>query len=157
MIYIFDTSPFVILSRHFYPKRFPTLWEKFDSMIQDEKIISVKEVFNEINSYGDTDRLIEWAKTHKNIFLKPDREELVFVTEIFQIGHFQTLIRKKERLQGKPVADPFIIAKAKILNGIVVSEEQWRKNSAKLPNICEHFKVECIDFEKFMEKENWIF
>jgi hypothetical protein len=112
--YIFDSSPLIVLFRHFYPKRFPSLWEKFESMLEENKIISVREVFNEINSYGNEDRLIEWAKLHKNIFLKPNREELVFVTEIFKIEHFQTLIRKKERLQGKPVADPFIIAKAKI-------------------------------------------
>ena len=157
MAYIFDTSPLIILFRHFYPRRFPSLWERFESMNEDNKIISVREVFNEINSYGNEDRLIEWAKTHKESFLRPNREELVFVREIFKVEHFQSLIRKKERLQGKPVADPFIISKAKILNGIVVTQEQWKKNSAKLPNVCEHFKVECIDLEIFMENENWTF
>ena len=157
MVYIFDSSPLIVLFRHYYPSRFPSLWEKFESMIEDDKIISVREVANEINSYGNEDRLIEWARTHKEIFLKPNREELLFVTEIFKIEHFQTLIRKKERLQGKPVADPFIIGKAKIVKGIVVTQEQWKENSAKLPNVCEYFEVECIDLESFMEKKNWLF
>jgi hypothetical protein len=126
-------------------------------MIKDGKIISVREVANEINSYGNEDRLIEWARTHKELFLKPDREELLFVTEIFKIDHFQTLVRKKERLQGKPVADPFIISKAKILNGIVVTQEQWKENSPKLPNACEYFELDCINLENFMENEDWTF
>jgi len=157
MVYIFDSSPFIVLFRHFYPSRFPSLWEKFESMIEDEKIISVREVANEINSYGNEDRLIEWARNHKELFLKPNREELLFVTEIFKVEHFQTLIRKKERLQGKPVADPFIISKAKILKGTIVTQEQWKENSAKLPNVCEYFEIECIDLENFMENEDWSF
>lgn len=157
MVYIFDSSPFIVLFRHFYPSRFPSLWEKFESMIEDEKIISVREVANEINSYGNEDRLIEWARNHKELFLKPNREELLFVTEIFKVEHFQTLIRKKERLQGKPVADPFIISKAKILKCTVVTQEQWKENSAKLPNVCEYFEIECIDLENFMENEDWTF
>ena len=157
MAYIFDSSPLIILFRHFYPRRFPSLWERFESMIEGNKIISVREVFNEIDSYGNEDRLIEWSRNHKEIFLKPNRDELLLVTEIFKVKHFQSLIRKKERLQGKPVADPFIIGKAKILNGTVVTQEQWKENSAKLPNVCERFEVDCIDLETFMEKENWRF
>jgi hypothetical protein len=67
------------------------------------------------------------------------------------------MIRRKERLQGKPVADPFVIAKAKIVQGTVVTQELWKDNSAKLPNVCDHFNIPCIDLENFMEKEDWTF
>lgn len=80
-----------------------------------------------------------------------------FVSEIFKIQHFQTLISNKARLYGKPVADPFVIAKAKAISGCVVSEERYKENSAKIPNVCEHFKIPCISLEEFMEKENWRF
>ena len=46
---------------------------------------------------------------------------------------------QQERLKGKPVADPFVIAKAKI------------------PNVCNHFGILCINLDGFMEKENWTF
>jgi hypothetical protein len=36
-------------------------------------------------------------------------EEMEFVVEIFKVKHFQSLIRKKEQLEGTPVADPFVI------------------------------------------------
>jgi len=64
---------------------------------------------------------------------------------------------KKERLQGNPVADPFVIAKAKVLNGCVVTQEKYKENAAKIPNVCKHFEILCIDLEKFMENENWKF
>ena len=79
------------------------------------------------------------------------------VSDIFQITHFQTLIRKQARLQGKPVADPFVIAKAKVSGGYVVTTEKHKKNAAQLPNVCDHFGVEPMSLEDFMEKERWSF
>ena len=155
MIYVFDSSPLIDLFRHYYPQRFPTLWENFDTLVSARKIISVREVFNELE--GQEDRLADWVKDHRDLFVQPTVDELGFVTEIFKVTHFQTLIRKKERLQGKPVADPFVIAKAKVSHGCVVTQEKLKDNAAKIPNVCEHFKIPCIDLEKFMEKENWTF
>ncbi len=67
------------------------------------------------------------------------------------------MIRKRERLKGKPVADPFVIAKANILNAHVVTQERASENAAKIPNVCSHFKVPCLDLEEFMIKEGWLF
>jgi len=67
------------------------------------------------------------------------------------------MVRKKERLQGKPVADPFVIAKAKISEGWVVTQEKLKENSAQIPNVCKHFGIPCINLERFMEKEGWQF
>jgi hypothetical protein len=55
-VYVFDSSPLIILFRHYYPDRFPTLWENFESLKADNKIISVREVFNEISVYGKKKR-----------------------------------------------------------------------------------------------------
>lgn len=77
--------------------------------------------------------------------------------DIFAVPHFQHLVRTQERLQGKPVADPFVIAKAKLLKGCVVTEENRRPNAAKIPNVCDYFNIDCVNLEGFMEKENWIF
>ena len=155
MIYVFDSSPLIDLFRHFYPQRFPSLWANFKTLVSAKKIISVREVFNEVK--GHEDRLAEWAKIHRDFFLQPASDELGFVSEIFKVTHFQTLIKKKERLQGNPVADPFVIAKAKALEGCVVTQEKLKDNAAKIPNVCEHFNIPCIDLEGFMEKENWKF
>ena len=155
MIYVFDSSALISLFNNFYPSRFPSLWEKFDQLVNGGNIISVREVYNEIKGRGD--RLSEWAKGEKNFFPQPSPEELAFLTEIFNVPHFQSLIRQKERLQGKPVADPLVIAKAKALNGCVITQEANRPNAARIPNVCIHFSLNCLNLEGFMEEENWTF
>jgi len=155
MIYVFDSSTLIDLFRYYYRNRFPSLWEKFDQAVKAESILSVREVYNEIEHGGD--RLSEWAKNNRGLFQPPVPEELVFVAEIFAVSHFQSLVRKQERLQGKPVADPFVIAKAKVLGGCVVTEEDKKPNASRIPNVCEHFGVACLNLEGFMEKENWTF
>lgn len=87
-MYVFDSSPLIILFKHYYPDRFPTLWENFESLMTDNRIISVREVFNEINAYAETDRLINWAKVNRGFFEQPAPQELLFVTEIFKDDHF---------------------------------------------------------------------
>ena len=156
MKYVFDSNSLIDLFRHYYPERFPTLWDKFDALVSEGKLLSVREVFNEIGSSEDS--LANWAKEKKNIlFLESTTEELKLVGEIFQVRHFQAMIRKQERLKGKPVADPFVIARAKISSACVVTQEKNTEKAAKIPNVCEHFEIPCINLEGFMEKENWTF
>jgi len=156
MKYVFDSDSLINLFRHYYPGRFPSLWEKFHALFTAGKLISVREVFNEIGSSEDS--LAIWSKEKKKtLFTEPSIEELEFVGEIFKVQHFQAMIRKQERLKGKPVADPFVIARAKITGACVVTQEKKTKNAAKIPNVCDHFGIPCINLEGFMEKENWTF
>ena len=156
MIYVFDSDALIILFKHFYLNRFPSLWEKFDQVVKEGKIISVREVYYSEISKRD-DRLSQWAKDKQNLFQQSSPEELDFVVEIFKVPHFQSLIHKQERLLGKGVADPFVIARAKILNGWVITQENKTPNAAKIPNVCEHFGIDCSNLEGFMERENWTF
>ena len=156
MIYIFDSSPLINLFKHYYPARFPSLWESFYELVTEERIISVREVKNEIG--GRSDRLSDWVKENREIFLTPTPDELNLVTEIFKVRHFQAMIRRKERLRGKPVADPFVIAKAWATeDGCVVTQEIKKLNAAKIPNVCDHFNIPWMNLETFMENENWSF
>jgi hypothetical protein len=154
MIYVFDSSTLIHLFRYYYRNRFPSLWSKFDEAIASQEILSVREVLNEVDQGSDT--LSEWAKDHRDFFVQSTAEELVFVSKIFAEPQFQALVRNQERMLGKPVADPFVVAKARLLNGCVVTQES-RTKTARIPNVCEHFEVECLDLEGFMEKENWTF
>ena len=157
MIYVFDTSSLIVLFNHFYVGCFPSLWERFDKLISDGRILLVREVYNEIIGYNASVRLVEWSKDNRELFALPSTEEMEFVNEIFLVNHFQTLIRKKERLEGKPVADPFLIAKAKIEGATLVSQETFKENAAGIPNVCKHFDINYTSLEGFMEKEGWQF
>lgn len=121
------------------------------------QLISVKEVLNEIDRHGASEFIKDWAKKHKDVYKKPTDEELAFVRSIFAIPHFGALIGSRSILEGKPVADPFVIASAKINNGYVVTQEERKPNASKIPNVCDHFKIKCINLEQLMEKEGWSF
>jgi len=156
MIYVFDSGAFIDLFRYYYPDRFPSLWGCFDALISESRIISVREASRELDGYGD--RLSDWVRGHRDVFPQSDPEELAFVAQIFSIPHFQMLVRNQERYVGNPVADPFLIAKAKVQeHGCVVTQEILKPNAAKIPNVCEHFGVQCLNLEAFMERENWRF
>ena len=156
MIYVFDTSSIRSL-QHFYPSVFKTIWDGLDSLIQQQNLISTREVWNEIERQNVSSDVLAWAKQNKRIFTTPAATELQFVATILQIKHFQALIGEQQRLKGTPVADPFVIACAKIRGGTVVTEEQLKPNAAKIPNVCTHFNVPCIDLEKFMQQQGWAF
>ncbi len=155
MIYVFDSNTLINIFNHYYLERFPSFWDNFNDLISKQTIISVQEVRRELERRGD--RLSDWAMSHSELFLKPNDEESVFITEIFKIRHFRILIQKKQQYIEGPAADPFIIAKAKVINGCVVTQEKETENAAKIPNICKHFGIPCINLEGFMEKENWTF
>ena len=156
MIYVFDTSSFSVLN-HYYPDRIPSFWRNFDEFVFQGKILSVREVFNELSGKGNKAHLEKWIKVNKRIFMLPSGQETLFVGQIFSVRHFQQLVGEKQRLKGTPVADPFVIASAKIRKACVVTEEDKKPNAAKIPNVCEHFGIDCTNLEGFMEREGWSF
>jgi len=155
--YVFDSNTFINLFRHYYESRFPTLWANFHDLITEGRLISVREVKIELQTYYRTDRLTKWIQENDEIFKQPDDSESKFIKDIFEIERFRRIIERKKILSGKPVADPFLIAKAKILGISVVTEEKYKKNGVKIPNICEYFDIPCTNLEGFMENENWQF
>jgi hypothetical protein len=67
------------------------------------------------------------------------------------------LIGAKQVLRGTPVADPFVIARAAVLGGTVVSEESFKPNAQKIPNVCQHFGIPCIKLGDFLRTQRWTF
>lgn len=125
--YVFDSNTFINLFRHYYENRFPTLWVNFHDLVTEERIVSIKEVKIELQTYYTTDRLKKWIKENDEIFKQPDDSESRFIKEIFKVERFRRIIERKKILNGKPVADPFVIAKAKVLGISVVTEEKYKK------------------------------
>jgi hypothetical protein len=50
-----------------------------------------------------------------------------------------------------------LVAKAKITDATLITEEKFKPNGTKIPNICKHFEIKCKDLEEFMEQEHWSF
>ena len=155
MIYAFDTSSFIRLNSY-YPDVFPAFWQQFDEAVAAGVVISTREVLRELDR-EDPDHALTWAKKNADVFTMPNDDETKFVGQILAVPHFQQLIGTKARLVGTPVADPFVIACAAVRKGTVVTEERLKSNSAKIPNVCQHFGIACLNLEKFMRAVGWSF
>ena len=155
MIYVFDTNSLSELNAY-YPDIFKAFWTRFDALAANGDVVSTREVRPEVERSGK-DNIIAWIKAHAQVFTMPTAQETAFVARIFAIPHFQALIGQKALLRGTPVADPFLIACAYGRGGTVVTQEKLKKNAAKIPNVCAHFRIPCIDLEGFMRAQNWSF
>lgn len=156
MTYVLDSNCFIVTG-HYYPEQFPGFWKEFNQAVSASKIISVREVFRELDNAATEPHLVNWIKEHKDIFRSPKSIETEFVKTIFSVRHYQTLVNEKIRLSGGVCADPFVIALAQTINGCVVTEEKEKPKSAKIPNICKHFNIECTSLQGMMEREEWKF
>lgn len=157
MLYILDTNVLCAIFRHYFFDSFPTFWTKFDDLVSSGEIYSVREVFNEIKAADRDDILENWARKHRDFFKDPTPEELRFITEIFNVPHFRQNLARKRLLHGGAYADPFIIAKAKIENAAVITQEKFKPNGTQIPAICKRFDIPYLDLEGFLKKENWVF
>lgn len=155
MIYVFDTNSFSELNAY-YPDIFKAFWNSFDAMVASGDVISTREVETELQRSG-LEHVLKWAKANGRIFTTPSNAETTFVAKIFSVPHFQTLIGQKAQQRGTPVADPFVIACAFAHKGTVVTQEKLKPGAAKIPNVCQHFNLPCLDLEGFMRTQGWSF
>lgn len=143
---VVDTNIFqTILFNHFKSSS-PAIYEGLEKMINDEIIISVPEVLRECDAWNDTAK--QWLIDNKKMFQKPKPEECEKITEILSTDDFMSCVKKQNLLEGKPVADPFIVSKAIYENGIVATAEGENSN---IPKMCRYYKIKYIGKEEFLE------
>ncbi len=152
MKYVFDSGPFIDC-RYYYPNIFKSYWNKLNQLTDSRDIISVREVYNEILKGSDI--ISEWANKNAEIFERPSIEEFEIIKDI--MSRHKEFIRLLNFSGGTPVADPFVIAKAKVNSLIVVTQEVFRENAHKIPNICIEHNEEYMTLEEFMVNEGWEF
>ena len=155
MTYVLDTSFIIQLHSNYYRETFVTLWKRFDEMLAAGAFTSTREVFRELEESGDA--AAKWAEANKKLFSTPNAAEGAFVAGIYAVLHFQANIERQKLLKGGKNADPFVIARAPEVKDTVLTMEQLKPHAAKIPNICDHFKVPCFDFRGFMQAEKWEF
>lgn len=158
MIYVFDTNSLSNVLNHYYFERFPTFWERLYQLIDGRRLVSVREAKHELEERFEKEVISRLTDHNSDFFAIPTVGELEFVRGIYSVPHFQQNLEKKKLLKGGYLADPFIIAKARLTpDGCVVSEENLMPGAAKIPNICQHFGVVCEKLEGFLTRENWTF
>jgi hypothetical protein len=154
MIYVFDTSSILELQAY-YPATFPSFWERMDDLVLSGEVVSVAEVRKEIDAQVTATHILDWVDLWPQLFTIPAPQEQAYVAEIFAIPHFRQLVGVKQLERGMPVADPFIVARGRHLPACVVTEESYKQNAAKIPNVCKHFSVDCIKLKEFLQRQGW--
>lgn len=157
MNYVFDTSPLSVLFKHYYRDRFPTLWRRFEVLVGAGRALSVREVRSELLDSHVEQEVKEWASRFSNFFATPTTSEASFLKEIYKVRRFQQNIEQKKLLKGGKNADAFVIAKAKAVDGTVVTLERRSHTGVKIPDICNHFGINCVSLEQFMQAVQWRF
>jgi|GEM_PF-175161 hypothetical protein len=149
MRYIFDTNALIFVAKC------DETWDLYQRSAFDGVVAAVRESFLEISRYLGESRLLQWANRYKEHFEYPTEAEQQVVRSIFQNRHFFHMVSMDKLMRGEPVADPFIVAKAKVEGGTVVTLEKRKPNSARIPNVCDYMGVPCISLQQFVTEQQW--
>lgn len=146
--YVVDTCSLTKMRHTYPPDVFPTAWTLLTELAETGCLLSVEDVFEELNLFDD--EILRWAKERKGIFLPLEPGIQARATTVLST-HPGLLDLKKN----KSSADPFVVATAIEHSCAVVTEEQ-RINSpvrSKIPNVCDDLGVECIDIVEVFRRE----
>lgn len=158
IVYCIDTSALIDMKDKFPNDIFKTLWKMFSKLIDNGRIISSIEVFDELTQ-GD-DELTIWAKKNKKIFLKKTLKQIENVKEILK--RFDFLAHPEKEGAN---ADPWLIALVmeKMNENELFSKKYFiianesKTNPQRIPMVCMAYEIECLNLFEFFRKEGWEF
>jgi hypothetical protein len=153
-VFVFDTCSLIRLNL-FNKTVFSSLWINFNALVQDGSVTSTREVLSEVE--GRDDEVHSWCRENNALFSTPSANEVMIVGQILSIPKVLGTLPRQNLLSSRPYADPYIIARARALNGTVVTEEKHKPNSSKIPTICADLGVDCVNLDGFMILQGWKF
>ena len=166
VIYVVDTSSLVNVQRTYPLAVFPGVWDQLAELAQAGRLISAREVLNELERGGD-DEIYKWAKDYKFMFQDPDGEQIEVTKEIVNHPQFGGLFDIDSET---PDADPFVIALAAVQQRrgsifpsqhVVVADEARVRPGQKprIPDVCkdQRYQLGCISILEMFKREGWEF
>lgn len=155
MIYCIDACSLISAWKDNYPPdHFQTLWDKLDSLIDEGRLLSSKEVLLELERQDDNLHL--WAEARQSIFLEADIQTQRCVSQI--VTAFPTFV--PETSPDGVWADPYLIAISKTRRCILVTGEKLAGPGAKrpkIPNICNEMGIQWCTIIGLIRLEGWQF
>lgn len=153
MPYCIDTSAILDGWVRYYPRDvFPTLWDNLEGMIAKRRLVAPQEVLLELSK--NDDELHKWARLQDGFFCDLDEATQIATAEI--LAKFPKLVNNE---RNRSIADPFVIALAKVRNCVVITGEKRRGNPErpKIPDVCDGYKIKCINLLELIRVEGWQF
>ena len=74
-------------AENYYPRRFPTLWRNFDTIVAAGNLVSTREAYRELLD-GPSAECRQWAESNQSLFSTPNAAEGAFVARIYGVRHF---------------------------------------------------------------------
>ena len=153
--YSVDTNTFMDWQQRYYPiDVFASIAPKIDGLIADQRLWAPTLVREEISVVGNA-ALNGWADERPNIFV-PNAEILADALAIQKM--FPGLLDPKAEYEE---ADAYVIALAKLRNGIVITQETSAaekrnpKRTHFIPDVCREMGIPCFNLLGLMRKEGW--
>lgn len=153
---LLDANVFIEAKNSYYQFRsFPGIWDWLDKEQALGHHASVEPIYDELER--GRDELADWVKDRDNPgwFLPvsdvPTQTTFVRIAEWVVAGPFKDQ-GKEEFLSG---ADPWLIAKALTMGGMVVTHERFEAESRRripIPNVCRAFGVQTINTFELIQR-----
>jgi hypothetical protein len=134
--YSLDTSAILDgWNRYYPPKVFPTVWERLEDLAAKRIIIATEEVMRELEKQDD--EVYRWVKDQPNLVVPIDDQIQIEVS--FILNAYPRLVNTQ---RNRSQADPFVIALARLVDGVVVSGEGRRSlKNPKVPDVCDDMGI----------------
>ena len=142
-------------ARYYPPDVFQSLEQKIEAMIQSRTCEAAQIVREEIDAVG-TPGLKTLAKNHAALFV-PLSPEIQLEAAAIESAYPDLMDPRSMHLS----ADAYVIALAKVKEGIVVSQEtsaQEKRNPKRshfIPDVCRDLGIACINLLGLMRREKW--
>lgn len=148
-VYCIDTSALIAAWYERYkPKRFPKLWDQFDALISEGRMVSSTLVLTECEKRSP--ELYDWLKERSDMFIAPDEYIQKNVQHV--LNKYQGLVMAGKE---KFAADSFVIATATYHGHTVVTEETGPNSLRKIPGVCQDMGIPFCNLMQLFDAEDW--
>jgi hypothetical protein len=147
--YWLDASVLIEAHNRTYPIGvFDSFWEWLAGEVQAGNIVCPRRVYQEVAEAEHQDELAQWMKPRKGkgLCIPASRQVQDRLKEIEE--YIFTQYESVEAWDFSKGADPWVIAHALDDHGAVVTKESSTRSNAKkarIPDVCNHFGVKCVD------------
>lgn len=165
MKFLLDSNSLITPKNIYYPfDLFPSYWRILSEQSRDNKLCLISQVYEELMDAADDDLVKQWIiENYHGEILKTN--DVLIVTEWQKILNYIQISdlyndRAFDSWADRKVADPWIIATAKVFDLTVVSLEERNLNlntgsptkSVKIPDICDVFDVPYLNLQDMLRE-----
>jgi hypothetical protein len=152
VVYCIDTSALIAAWQERYPlENFPRVWERFDGLIAEERLVAPVEVLRETAKRSD--ELHAWLKERDQMFCELEGPIQIEAAQV--LACYPRLVGERKL---RTSADPFVIALARV-NGLQIVTDEKPTGTLKRPNIpdvCTDLGVTTMDVLQLIKAEKWV-